>query len=146
MEKKGFLWWVVFILLAIWQLPQFLVAIVMLPFLGELKLVAERHFNFCFVGSGMRGGISLGPFAYVSRSLNNSSSREEYIAHELDGHTVDSKIWGPLYLFVVGIPSILNAAFDFTKCYYDFYPEAWANKHAGLTVDEHCYLKFIDKA
>ena len=142
MEKKGFLWWIVFILLAIWQLPQFIVALVVLPFLGKLKLVAERHYNFCFVGKNMNGGISLGPFAYISNGLDNSGRREEYIAHELDGHTVDSKIFGPLYLFVIGIPSILNAIFDFTKCYYDFYPEKWANKHAGLAVNENCQLRF----
>lgn len=142
MKKKGILWWFVFTLLCIWQLPQVLVALVMLPFIGKLKLVADRHFNFCFVGEGMSGGISLGPFAFISKRLDASERREEYIAHELDGHTVDSKIWGPLYLFVIGIPSILNAACDFTECYYDFYPEKLANKHAGLTTDENCRLKF----
>jgi hypothetical protein len=52
----------------------------------------------------------------------------------------DSKVMGPLYVFIVGIPSLLNAAFDFTKCYYDFYCEAWANKHAGLGLDKNCHL------
>jgi hypothetical protein len=142
MEKKSFWWWIVFILLVIWQLPQFIVAVVMLPFLGKMKLVGDRHFNFCFVADRMAGGISLGPFAYVSKAIDRYDRREETIAHELDGHTVDSKIWGPLYLFVVGIPSILNAQFDFTKCYYDFYTERWANNHAGLTTDEKCNLVF----
>lgn len=139
MEKKSILWWVVFVLLAIWQLPQFLVAVVMIPFIGELKLIAERHFNICFVGSKMSGGISLGPFAFVSPFLTDETA----VAHELDGHTVDSKIWGPLYLLVIGLPSLLNAIFSFTKCYYDFYPERWANKHAGLGVDQYCHLYFI---
>lgn len=142
MKYKGVLWWIVFTLLCIWQLPQLLVALVMLPFIGKLKLVADRHFNFCFVGEKMSGGISLGPFAFISKNLNNSQRREEYIAHELDGHTVDSKIWGPLYLFVVGIPSVMNAAFDFTECYYDFYTEKRANKFANLKVDENCRLMF----
>lgn len=142
MKYKGVLWWIVFTLLCIWQLPQLLVALVMLPFIGKLKLVADRHFNFCFVGEKMSGGISLGPFAFISKNLNNSQRREEYIAHELDGHTVDSKIWGPLYLFVVGIPSVMNAAFDFTECYYDFYTEKRANKFANLRVDENCRLTF----
>lgn len=142
MKYKGVLWWIVFTLLCIWQLPQLLVALVMLPFIGKLKLVADRHFNFCFVGEKMSGGISLGPFAFISKNLNNSQRREEYIAHELDGHTVDSKIWGPLYLFIVGIPSVMNAACDFTECYYDFYTEKRANKFAGLTTDENCRLMF----
>ena len=136
MEKKGFFWWVIFSLLAIWQLPQFIVGLVMLPFLGKLKLIGDRHFNFCFVGEEMSGGISLGPLAFVSPHLTDECS----VAHELDGHTVDSKILGPLYLIVVGLPSLLNAIFGFTDCYFDWFPEKWANKHAGLTVDKYCHL------
>ena len=109
----------------------------MLPFLGKKELVADRHFNFCWKGEKMSGGISLGPFAFVSER-----SGAETIAHEVDGHTVDSKIFGPLYLIIIGIPSILNAMFDFTKCYYDWYPERLANWHAGLGVDEKCRLYF----
>lgn len=139
MEKKSFLWWIVFTILCIWQLPQLIVGLLMWPFLGKKRLVADRHFNFCWEGEDMSGGISLGPIAYVSPT---SAKRQEVIAHETDGHTVDSKIFGPLYLFVIGIPSILNAMFDFTECYYDFYPERWANKHAGLAVDERCILRF----
>lgn len=135
MEKKNFLYWFIFTLLAIWQLPQLIVALVMWPFLGKKTLVADRHFNFCWKGKRMSGGISLGPFAYVSERSGDAS-----IAHEVDGHTWDSKLMGPLYLFIVGIPSILNAMFDFTECYYDFYPERWANKHAKLEVDKYCRL------
>ena len=82
----------------------------------------------------MQGGISLGSFVYVSKSL---SKRETSIAHELDGHTVDSKRFGPLYLFIIGIPSICWAGFRDTKKhpnYYEFYTERWANEHAGLKV------------
>lgn len=92
----------------------------MLPFIGKKTLIADRHYNFGFKGSMMSGGISLGPFAFLSEHLSTS---EPHIAHEVDGHTVDSKKFGPLYLFIVGIPSLLNAAFGFTKCYHDFYPE-----------------------
>lgn len=137
MRKGTFIWWVVFVVLAIWQLPQFVVALVMLPFLGKLNLIADRHFNFCFVGSKMVGGISLGPFAYVSDTM----TAPELVAHELDGHTVQSKILGPLYLFVVGIPSILNAWLHFTDCYYDFYTESWCNRCAGLE-SHNCRLVF----
>ena len=140
--KKNFIWWVIFILLCIWQLPQFLVALVMLPFIGKKTLIADRHYNFGFKGTKMSGGISLGPFAYVSENLSYS---KESIAHEVDGHSVDSKIFGPLYLFIIGIPSILNAMFEFTKCYYDFYTEKLANKHAGLEVDAACRLRFKNK-
>lgn len=131
MEKKTFLWWIVFVLLVIWQLPQFIISLIMMLFLGNLKLIRDGHYNFCFIGEKMSGGISLGPFSFVSKW---SGEKETTVAHEFDGHTVDSKIFGPLYLFVVGIPSLLNAIFGFTKFYHDFYTEKWANKHAGLVV------------
>ena len=133
---------VIFVLLCIWQLPQLLVAAVMLPFCGKLRLVAKRHYNYCFEGSKMMGGISLGPICIVSKSL---AKYPEAIAHETDGHTVDSKIMGPFYLLIIGLPSMLNATFNFTKCYYDFYPERWANKHAGLEVNHYCRLEFKEK-
>jgi hypothetical protein len=51
------------------------------------------------------------------------------------GHTIQSLILGPLYLFVIGIPSIIWC--NSKKCvklrkekgvsYFDFYPEKWAN-------------------
>ena len=43
------------------------------------------------------------------------------VMHEQEGHTFDSKVFGPLYLFVIGIPSIMWAWLgDDNKCYYDF--------------------------
>ena len=137
MKRKSIIWWAIFVALVIWQLPQFLISLVMLPFLGKKKLVADRHFNFCWMAEKMQGGISLGPFAFVSPGLCSAES----IAHEVDGHTKDSKIFSWLYLLVIGLPSILNAMFKFTKCYYDFFPEKRANRFAKLEVDKYCRLK-----
>lgn len=125
---------IISILLIIWQLPQTLVGLIMLPFLGSIKKIEHRNHCIGFCGEKMRGGISLGCIAIVSRS---SSRYPETIAHEMDGHTVDSKIFGPLYLLVIGIPSLLWAWLrDTTKHpnYYAFYTERWANRHAGLEV------------
>ena len=141
-KPRSFLWWIIFIILCIWQLPQLIVALVMIPFLGHKVKVADRHFNFCYCAEKMSGGISLGPLAFVSEYSN----RPEVIAHETDGHTVDSKMWGPLYLFVIGIPSIMWAwLYDNKKhCYYDFFTERRANRFAGL-IASGCRLKFKDK-
>lgn len=141
MEKKNFLWWIEFVLLCIWQLPQLLIALIMWPFLGEKTLIADRHHNLCYKGENMSGGISLGPIAYVSKYL---AKKPEGISHEVDGHTYDSKMFGPLYLFIIGIPSIVWAWLYNSKkhCYYDFYTEKRANRWAGLEVDKYCNLKF----
>lgn len=131
-----------FILSFIWQLPQNIVAIVILPFLGKLRLISYKKLCFAFEGSNMAGGISLGNFAFLDHYLANN---EASVAHEQEGHTWDSQRFGPLYLFVIGIPSLFHAAFSKCPCYYDFYTERWANKHANLeviyTTTGRCYLK-----
>jgi hypothetical protein len=132
-----------FILLFIWQLPQNIVALVMLPFLGKLELISYKKMCWAFKCTKMTGGISLGNFVYLDYTLSNNQAS---IMHEQEGHTVDSKILGPLYLFIIGIPSIMWAWFgpDYI-CYYNFYTEKWANKHAGLEVDKYCGLVIKNK-
>ena len=138
---KNFLDKLVFCLYFIWQLPQNIVALVMMPFMGKLTKVKYENYCYAFEGEKMSGSISLGNFIILSKYGAKSVTT---IAHEY-GHVVDSHIFGPLYLFVIGIPSISNAWFHFTECYHDWYTEKWANKNAGLGVDSLCRLYFIDK-
>ena len=140
MEKKSFFWWIIFILLSLWQLPQILIAVVMYPFIGNVKLIKQCKFTFCFEASKMRGGISLGSIAYLEPNL---ACRPEIVSHEAEGHIIDSYILGPLYLIIIGIPSFLHANFHFTKNYYDFYTEKLANYHAGLKADLNGNLHYI---
>ena len=140
--KKTFLEWVAYILLFLWQLPQNIVGLVFwLVFAidGAKKVIDETKWSKAWVARKMSGGISFGSFVFVSPNL---ATKPACVAHELKGHTVDSRILGPLYLLVIGLPSMLHASFDFTKCYYDFFTEKLANEHAGLEVDEDCVLRF----
>lgn len=50
------------------------------------------------------GGISLGLFYFVG---DHDSLTTHY--HEI-GHTVQNVIWGPLFLIVIGLPSIIRAS------------------------------------
>ena len=118
------------ILYIIWGLPQVLVGLCMLPFLGKLRFIRYENYCWIFEGEKMAGGISLGCFIFLSKY---NSGKEATIRHEL-GHVKQSHILGPLYLIVIGLPSILNAMFGFTQCYHDFYPEAWANKLMNVKV------------
>lgn len=142
MEKKSFIWWVVFILLFIWQLPQNLVGLIMLVYFkifSKTRIVACRHYSIMFESPKMSGGISLGSFCFGSPNL---CYYETYVMHELDGHTVDSKILGPLYLLFIGLPSILHAWLHVKcPCYYHFFTERLANYHAGLICDKYCDLR-----
>jgi hypothetical protein len=62
--------------------------------------------------------------------------QQNYIKHEY-GHSVQSAYLGPLYLFVIGIPSLIWAGFfdnwreKHNKSYYWFYTESWADKLGG---------------
>ena len=138
------LWWFAFILLCIWQLPQLIIAGLMLPFIGKPSQKIKRHYNFCFVVPKLPdgiGGISLGPVSYVIPQMDKAD-----VAHELDGHTVDSKIWGPLYLFVIGAGVGTYYVFNWTMFGPLFLVFLFlGNKHAGLEVDKYCNLKFKKK-
>ena len=123
-----------FILSFIWQLPQSIVGLIMLIYfklMGGAKLISYKKLCFAFDAKLMRGGISLGNFAFLSPTL---AKNEATIAHEQLGHTVQSKILGPLYLLIIGLPSLIHAALNNYSCYYDFYTESWANKCANLDV------------
>ena len=126
----------IFGLLFLWQLPQNLVALVWLAVSRPVKKIAYRHYSVAFAARMPKGasGVSLGSFAIVSPA---HAGDQRVVRHELDGHTVDSKIFGPLYLLVVGLPSALHLLWHKRhgkgKPYHDFYTERWANKHAGLS-------------
>ena len=123
-------------------MPQLIVALIMLPFIGKLKLIKQSKYTFCYEASKMRGGISLGSLAYLAPNL---SKIPEIVSHEAEGHIIDSYILGPFYLIIIGIPSFLHATFGFTKNYYDFYTEKLANYHAGLKTDEKGKLVYDKK-
>lgn len=90
--------------------------------------VDSRYKQATVIPCVMKGAITLGNYVFVG--LN--SEYRETVKHEL-GHTIQSKILGPLYLIIIGIPSItycsLRRLFPSLrrKNYYNFYTERWAN-------------------
>ena len=119
------------LILFIWQLPQHIVALI---YFGYLVMMCKdlgidsRYKQATVIPCIMRGAVTLGNYVFVG--LN--SEYRKTVKHEL-GHTIQSKILGPLYLIVIGIPSItycgLRRVFPSLrkKNYYDFYTERWAN-------------------
>ena len=119
------------LILFIWQLPQHLLAILYIGYLVMMCKdlgVDSRYKQAIVIPCVMRGAVTLGCYVFVG--LN--SEYRETVKHEL-GHTIQSKILGPLYLIVIGIPSItycgLRRIFPSLrrKNYYNFYTEKWAN-------------------
>ena len=78
------------------------------------------------------GSVSLGSFIFVT-----DIDDLELVSHER-GHTTQGMILGPLFLLIIGLPSVIWAACfaeyrrKSGKTYYEFYTESWANKIAGL--------------
>ena len=119
------------LILFIWQLPQHLLAILYIGYLVMMSKdlgIDSRYKQATVIPCIMRGAVTLGNYVFVG--LN--SEYRKTVKHEL-GHTIQSKILGPLYLIVIGIPSItycgLRRLFPSLrkKNYYNFYTEKWAN-------------------
>lgn len=118
------------VLSAIWQLPQNIIGYIVLK---VTKAKYRCHYNGASVYTWHRSdGISLGKYIFVPSNVN-----KDYIKHEY-GHTVQSRYLGWLYLFVIGIPSIVWAGCfkSYRKkhnvSYYSFYTEKWADKLGGV--------------
>ena len=118
-------------LLYIWQLPQNMVGLLFLLFMHPCSLVEKRNRCNVYMSIRMSGGISLGRYVFMSPVL---SMNRVSIRHEADGHGTQSLYLGPLYLIVIGIPSIIWAGiYKWTsKDYYWFYTERWADKLAKI--------------
>lgn len=87
------------------------------------------------VWSSRRGSLGLGMFIFISESeLANAGGFAFTLRHEY-GHTLQSVILGPLFLPVIGLPSLLWAGLPLFKrirerrslSYYWLYTERWAN-------------------
>ena len=125
--------WFTAVLLQVWQLPQNLLGLLAGCFLKgkrrltgfpgipqAIRIVAARN---------MWGGISLGNFVYLRPPAYERMVRHEY------GHCLQSRLLGPFYLFVIGLPSLLWALWwhpGRSVSYYTFYTERWADSLGGV--------------
>ena len=126
------------ILLIIWELPQILLAGMIIVFLRRKIINRETfgHANILYI-KNFPGGISLGRFIILNAGYFNDrlSKKHEY------GHSIQSLYLGWLYLIIVGLPSIIriivwrSLKLD-SPTYYNGYPENWANK-LGFSREEH---------
>ena len=133
-----------------WELPQTLLGVLVCSFVKlfdrEAKTFRAPSATLVTRTTLLGGGVSLGMFLFsfdyerrFGRKLVAAQQRME--AHEL-GHARQSCLLGPLYLFIVGVPSISRAAlFRIARAagrripadrYYRGYPEAWADRLGGV--------------
>lgn len=120
------------VLLYIWELPQNIVGLVLLLVLKGERRHYLKGMRFYYLDT-FPGGITLGEYIVVG------TRKESTVRHEF-GHVLQSRILGPLYLLVIGLPSLVHAWINgYIGCcdrhdegYYHFYTERWANRLTGL--------------
>lgn len=125
---EGILW--------IWQLPQNLLATILLGFfwakIFEFRKTKDVYYIY-FDGSFF-SPFSLGQYIFMElHHVYHDVSETE--RHEY-GHCIQSKYLGWLYIPVIAIPSVLHLCvwelFGRRWNYYDFYTEKWADKLGGV--------------
>ena len=126
-------------LLFLWQLPQNLLGLLLLAFLpttvpADFKGAWHRlPSTLLFFSDRMNGAVTFGRYVLIASGSNYNT-----MAHER-GHSIQSMILGPLYLVVIGLPSLLWAAWwneSRGVSYYWFYTERWADRLGGTKHDK----------
>ena len=117
------------IILYIWQLPQNLLGWLLTRVMAPGKTYRYQDARI-LLSARMWGGISLGWYIILSDRMDHPSC----VLHEW-GHTRQSRMLGPLYLPVVGLPSLLWALWwrpTRSVSYFSFFTERWADRLAGI--------------
>ena len=121
------------LLMYLWQLPQNILGLIFMVFLRDKKLILKQDNVSFYTAKNMRGGISLGKYVFLSHSsmIQIPAYNHEY------GHCLQSRKLGWLYLFSVGLASLMVAnmseSCSASACtYYRYWTEKWANKLGGI--------------
>ena len=129
------------ILTEIWQLPQHIIAyiIMLVKHKSIQSMTNDDGIRYYLVDNLFNSGISLGNYIFLD---SNGYYDYKTIKHE-HGHQIQSLMLGPLYLIVIGLPSITGNIINritrmYFRKYYDpnFYYkqpwEAWADRLGGV--------------
>jgi len=114
-----------------WEFPQTLLGWIIIKF---IKVYSVNDFNNSklILMEDKTFGVSLGRYILLRKNALEISKKHEY------GHCIQSKYLGPLYLIIIGLPSItLNIISrilggNFANNYYNRFPENWADKLGGV--------------
>ena len=121
------------VLLWLWQLPQNILG----WFISRNAGIKIYDGITVYFKGLFRSGVSLGNYIIFDRAyLNFESILTDSIKHE-HGHQKQSMYLGPLYLIVIGLPSLLGNIYSRlfhkdSEWYYKQPWEAWADKLGGV--------------
>lgn len=115
-----------------WCLPQNLLGLFVFLITKSRGAKNEKYKDAFVTHWKHSSGLSLGQFIFVPETISHKTIQHEY------GHTIQSNFLGPLFLIVIGLPSIIWAGcFDRYRrkhniSYYQFYTEKWADALGGV--------------
>lgn len=128
-------------LLLIWELPQNIAGAFYFIIHGVFAktFIIDDEDSFEMYSDKQKGAVSLGVFRVYKAEYYKSSAYYVKLSrmHE-KGHRQQSKWLGPLYLIVIGLPSLVWSALHSsvrrlrTVDYFSFYTEKWADRLAGV--------------
>ena len=123
------------VLLWIWQLPQNIVGFIMslmwhTCIQRDVEMADGVHKDVTFYMYPYNS-VSLGDYRFIRHNSGDLTYRHE------NGHSYQSRIFGPLYLIVVGLPSVIRnliwrTPYGKTHDYYSGWPENDADRRAGI--------------
>ena len=128
-------------LLLIWELPQNIAGAFYFIIHGVFAktFIIDDGDSFEMYSDKQKGGVSLGVFrVYKAEYYGNTSQFVKLTRMHEKGHRTQSKWLGPLYLIIIGLPSLIWATLhSFCKRvskidYYWFYTEKWADRLGGV--------------
>ena len=132
-----------------WELPQFSLSYMIAQvrvLCGNVDRVdtleGVTYVTCCHRKEHAYTGMSLGCFVQMWLPVEIQTDFEHYARHYAGkmllheyGHTIDSQLWGWLYLPIVGIPSLLSQWLELLAPKWHrhekLYAERWANRHAS---------------
>lgn len=101
--------------------------------LQQVKFMLYRRDDASVSGWGMTSGPYINGLNLVADPIKDPTFAHEY------GHTKQSKILGPSYLFIVGLPSLIGCWTDSIHDHDREWYEVWANQMSYNYHDRHGY-------
>jgi hypothetical protein len=125
-----------------WELPQNVLGLALMGLERATGSIEEVRWERERVMVRSRGrAVSLGLFVFWCERSNRWHDLDERNRDHEYGHSIQSRMLGPLYLPVVGVPSSARAAYAFAyrevtgekwAGYYEGFPERWADRLGGV--------------
>lgn len=130
----------------LWEAPQSVLGLMVWGVFSARGRVVRRYAyaGRLMIGVRATAAVSLGHFVFFfahdapETPLASDNERHEF------GHARQSRMLGPLYLFVVGVPSALRFLYSAYHRrrhgtgwpgYFDGFPENWADRLGGVKRD-----------